>query len=148
MNRRGSLLHRAAHLLAGATFATLLPFALPAAAQDKVWRLGLQSAGSQAPAPGMSSTWRSGVLASLERNGFHLGRNLELVDRYAEGNPARLPGLAREITAANVDVIVAITDSSVRAILAVKQTTPIVMVVGADPVESGFVASLARPGGG
>jgi ABC-type uncharacterized transport system substrate-binding protein len=42
---------------------------------------------------------------------------------------------------------VAITDSSVRAILAVKQTTPIVMVVGADPVESGFVASLARPGG-
>jgi putative ABC transport system substrate-binding protein len=42
---------------------------------------------------------------------------------------------------------VAIADSSVRAILAVTKVTPIVMVVGADPVEVGFVASLARPGG-
>jgi putative ABC transport system substrate-binding protein len=70
-----------------------------------------------------------------------------LVDRYSEGNPARLPGLAREIAAANVDVVVAITDGSVKAMLAVNKTTPIVMVVGSDPVALGFLASLARPGG-
>jgi hypothetical protein len=82
---------------------------------------------------------RSGVLASLGRNGFHLGRNLELVDRYAEGNLARLPGLARD-AAANVNVVVALADSSVRAMLAVNKITPIVMVVGADPRGSGNLA--------
>ena len=147
MNYRGSW-QRAAHLLTGATVAvSLLSLALPAAAQEKVWRLGLLSAGTQAPSPGAQSSWRSGVLASLERNGFRVGRNLELVDRYAEGNLARLPGLAREVAVANVDVVVAIGDSSLRAMLADNKTTPIVMVVGADPVEAGFVASLARPGG-
>jgi putative ABC transport system substrate-binding protein len=148
MNSRGSVRQRATHLLTGATVAILLlSLALPATAQDKVWRLGLLSAGTQAPAPGAQSTWRSGVLASLERSGFQVGRNLELVDRYAEGNLARLPRLAREIAAANLDVVVVIADPSVRAMLAVSKITPIVMVVGADPVEAGFVASLARPGG-
>src|SRR5262245_19097143 len=100
------------------------------------------SAGKQAQAPGAQSTWRRGVLLSLERNGFRSGKNLELVDRYAEGNLNRLSDLAREIAVANVDVVVAISDSSVRAILAMTKVTPIVMVVGADPVEDGFVASL------
>src|SRR5262249_37406133 len=81
------------------------------------------------------------------RNGFREGSNLQLVDRYAAGNVGRLPDLAKEIVAANVDVIIAITDTSVRAVLAVSKATPIVMVVGADPIEAGFVSSLARPGG-
>jgi putative ABC transport system substrate-binding protein len=142
------LLKAAAHLLTGATIAVvLLLLALPVASQDKVWRLGLLSAGTQAQQPGASSTWRSRVLASLSRNGFQIGRNVELVDRYAEGNPARLPDLAREIAAANVDVVIAIADPSLSAVLAATKLTPIVMVVGDDPVVGGFVASLARPGG-
>jgi putative ABC transport system substrate-binding protein len=148
MSCRDSLWQVAAHLLNGAMVAVaLLSLALPAGSQEKVWRVGLLSAGTQAQSPGARSTWRSGVLLSLERNGFRIGRNLELVDRYAERNLDRLPDLAREITAANVDVVVAIADSSLRAMLAVTKVTPIVMVVGADPVEVGFVASLARPGG-
>jgi putative ABC transport system substrate-binding protein len=148
MNYRGSVWQMAAHLLTGATVAVaLLSLVFPAAAQDKVWRLGLLSAGPQAQAPGTQSSWRSGILASLERNGFRVGSNLEVVDRYAGSNPARLPDLAREIIAANVDVVVAISDSAVRAMLAVNKTTPIVMVAGADPVALGFVASPARPGG-
>ena len=116
MNYRGSVWQMAAHLLTGATVAVaLLSLVFPAAAQDKVWRLGLLSAGPQAQAPGTQSSWRSGILASLERNGFRVGSNLEVVDRYAGSNPARLPDLAREIIAANVDVVVAISDSAVRA---------------------------------
>ena len=144
----GSLWQTAVHLLARSTVGVaLLSFVFPAAAQDKVWRLGLLSAGPQAQELGAQSSWRSGVLASLERNGFRVGSNLELVDRYAGGNVARLPSLAREIAAANVDVVVAISGSSLKAMLAVNKTTPIVMVVGTDPVDAGFVASLARPGG-
>jgi putative ABC transport system substrate-binding protein len=148
MTDLGSPWRGAAQLLNEAMIAVaLLSLALPAASQDKVWRAGLLSAGTGAQPPGTKSTWRTGVLLSLDRNGFHIGKNLELVDRYAEGNLDRLPDLAREIAAANVDVIVAISDSSVRAMLAVTKVTPIVMVVGADPVEVGFVKSLARPGG-
>jgi putative tryptophan/tyrosine transport system substrate-binding protein len=87
------------------------------------------------------------VLRGLEQNGFRIGKNLELVDRYAEGDLDRLPELSREIATNNVDVVVAIADQSVRAMLAATKVTPIVMVVGADPVEVGFVTSLARPGG-
>src|SRR5262245_56898317 len=148
MTNRGSPWRGAAQLLKGALIAVVLPaLALPAASQDKVWRAGLLSAGTGAQPPGMQSTWRTGILLSLDRNGFHAGKNLELVERYAEGNPDRLPDLAREIAAANTDVIVAISDSSVRAMLEVTKVTPIVMVAGADPVEVGFVKSLARPGG-
>jgi ABC-type uncharacterized transport system substrate-binding protein len=123
----------------------LLP--LSAVAQQKVWRVGMLSVGTRVQVPGRQSTWRSGVLLGLDRNGFRVGKNLELVDRYAEGNLDRLPDLAREIAVADVQVVVAIADASVRAMLAVTKVTPIVMVVGADPVEVGFVASLARPGG-
>lgn len=132
---------------AAAVGVATLSLSLPAASQDKVWCVGLLSAGTSGQLPGARSTWRSGVLLSLERNGFHIGRNLELVERYAEGNVDRLPGLAGEIAAANVDVVIAIADVSVRAMLATTKVTPIVMVVGDDPVAAGFAASLARPGG-
>jgi putative ABC transport system substrate-binding protein len=135
-------------MLKGALIAaTLLSLALPAASQDKVWRAGLLSGGTHAQLPSVHSTWRTGVLHGLEQNGFRIGKNLELVDRYAEGNLDRLPELSREIATNNVDVVVAIADPSVRAMLAATKVTPIVMVVGADPVEVGFVTSLARPGG-
>src|SRR6476660_2144717 len=79
-----------------------LSIPLPAASQDKVWRVGLLSAGVRGPVPGAHSTWRDGVLLSLEQNGFRIGRNLEMVDRYADGNIDLLPSFSREIAAANV----------------------------------------------
>jgi putative ABC transport system substrate-binding protein len=84
---------------------------------------------------------------SLAQEGFHLGANLELVARLSEGEADRLPALARELAAANADVVVAVSDPSVRAMRAASEAMPIVMVVGADPVASGFVASMARPAG-
>ena len=82
MKLRRVLWEVVAPLLKGAMAAAiLLSLALPAAAQDKVWRVGLLSGGSEDPEGGLLTTWRSGVLLSLDRNGFRLGRNLELVSR-------------------------------------------------------------------
>jgi hypothetical protein len=87
----------------------LVSLAVPAAAQDKVWRVGLLSNGTRVPTAGQQSGWRDGVLLGLDQNGYRPGLNLELVERYSDGHADRLPGLAREIAAASVDVVVAIS---------------------------------------
>jgi len=112
----------------------------PQAAAEKVYRVGLLSNGRM-------TTWRGELLGILHQHGFAVGRNLEIVERYSDGHVDRLPSLARELDAAGVDAIVALSQESVRAVLAATKTTPIVMVVGEDPVAAGIVASLARPGG-
>jgi putative tryptophan/tyrosine transport system substrate-binding protein len=104
------------------------------------------SNGSPSQLAGQQSTWRSELLSSLTQGGYRLRLNLELVDRYSDGDVGRLADLAQEIAAARVDVIVAVSDPAVRAMMAATQKTPIVMVVGNDPVAGGFVTSMARPG--
>jgi putative ABC transport system substrate-binding protein len=83
----------------------------------------------------------------LREVGLVEGQNIALEWRGAEGKDERLPELAAELVALRVDAIVAETWP---AILAAKQSTatlPIVMAVSSDPIETGLVASLARPGG-
>src|SRR5690242_4914833 len=67
--------------------------------------------------------------------------------RYAGGNMERLPELAAELVRLRVDVIVTGTNIHVAAVRGATTAIPIVMVFAADPVRSGFVASLARSGG-
>ena len=67
--------------------------------------------------------------------------------RYADGDFARLPGLAAELVQSKVDVIVTAGPSVTRPVKEATSTIPIVMTNDSDPVGSGFVASLARPGG-
>jgi ABC-type uncharacterized transport system substrate-binding protein len=79
--------------------------------------------------------------------GYVEGHNLVIEYRSAEGNPERLPALAAELVALKVDVIVS---GTVVAVLPAKQATrtiPIVFTAVADPITSGLVTSLARPGG-
>ena len=82
----------------------------------------------------------------LKELGYVEGRSVAIEYRWAEGRPERLPTLATELERMNVDVIVTAGPSATRA---AKQATklPIVMAFDADPVGSGFVGSLARPGG-
>ncbi len=75
------------------------------------------------------------------------GQNMTIEPRYAEGNLARLPDLAGELVRLKVDVIVAGGSTAIRAIKNATNTIPIVMAHGSDPVELGYVTSLARPGG-
>ena len=116
-----------------------------AAAEERVWRVGLLS--NSPPPSGVATTWREEVLRALAHDGFAVGKNLQFIERYSENHADRLPLLAREINAAGADVIVAVSDVSIRAALAATKTTPIVMVTGDDPVTTGLAASFAHPGG-
>ncbi len=145
--KRGSLLKADVFLIGMLISICISAVASPAISQDRVYRVGLLSAGSDQLLPGQRTTWRSGVLQVLEQRGYHLGKNLQFVDKYAHGDIELLPKLAGEIAKANIDIAVAVTDQSLTAILAQTSKTPVVMVVGSDPVEAGFVTNLARPGG-
>ena len=84
----------------------------------------------------------------LGRLGYVVGRNIVVEDKFADGKVERLPALAAELVSLKVDVIVAGHTSAIRAARDATTTIPIVMsFIGDDPVKSGFVTSLARPGG-
>ncbi len=82
----------------------------------------------------------------MRRRGYAEGQNLILERRSAEGDVRRLPALVREIASLKPDVIFASAHDSVGAFKAAATAIPIVGITG-DPVRSGFVTSLARPGG-
>ena len=97
--------------------------------------------------PARSGVW-SFVVAELQRLGYVEGRNLTINFRSMEDNPARLPDLARELVRLKPDVIVSMgTMEATIATMKATATIPIVFVHAVDPVRTGLVASLARPGG-
>lgn len=86
-------------------------------------------------------------LEGLKAEGYIDKQNVTLQYRWAEGHYERLPGFAQEFARQRVDLIAAITTVSARAAMAATETLPTVFLVGADPVQLGLVASIARPGG-
>jgi putative ABC transport system substrate-binding protein len=90
---------------------------------------------------------RQTVKQGLRELGYVEGKSFILERRYAEGKADRLSELAAELVRIKVDVIVASTDASILAVKQETETIPIVMAASTDPVGTGFVASLARPGG-
>jgi putative ABC transport system substrate-binding protein len=91
------------------------------------------------------------VLPTLFQNrmrelGYSEGKNVFVEYRFAEGRAGALPRLARELIEARVDVIMAMGDEAIVAAKDATRTVPVVMVA-CDAVTTGFVASLARPGG-
>jgi putative ABC transport system substrate-binding protein len=85
--------------------------------------------------------------AGLRDLGYVEGRDIRFEFRSAEGNYERLPQLAAELVNLKVDLIVTLGTPPTRAAKAATATIPIVMMGAGDPVASGLVASLARPGG-
>jgi putative ABC transport system substrate-binding protein len=83
----------------------------------------------------------------LRDRGYIDGKNILVEYRYAEGKPDRVQSLVSELVQLKVDVLVLLTLPSVRAAKEATKTIPIVMVLAVDPVETGLVDSLARPGG-
>jgi putative ABC transport system substrate-binding protein len=85
--------------------------------------------------------------AGLRELGWVDGRNLQVDQRWAAGNPERIATFAKELVALKPDLIVAYTTPSVIALRKQTDTIPIVFVQVSDPVGSGFITSLAHPGG-
>ena len=83
----------------------------------------------------------------MRAHGYVMGKNLAIEYRWADGKVERLPDLAADLVRANVDVIVTGVNPGVVAAQQATSTIPIVMTTGNDPVGSGLVESLGRPGG-
>jgi putative ABC transport system substrate-binding protein len=125
--------------------AMLLAVAVIAEAQQptKVPRIGFLSAVSPSTISARVEAFRQG----LRELGYVEGKNIFIEWRFAEGKFDRLPSLAAELVRLKVDVIVAEAPTSTRSAKQATVTIPIVMMFDEDPVGSGFVASLAHPGG-
>src|SRR6266508_5740845 len=121
----------------------LLAAPLAAVAQQaaKIYRVGFVW-DSPAVWPHALEAFRQG----LRDLGWVEGKNIVIEYRWAEGRFDRLPGLAEELVRLKVDVIVAPTSIYAAAAKRATSTIPIVFVSHADPIGSGHVASLARPG--
>ena len=98
---------------------------------------------SQDLQPGLLETFRD----ELRKLGYVEGQNINIELRDAAGRNERLPDLVEELLRLKVNVIVAVNTPAVQAAKKATKTVPVVMMRVADPVKSGLVASLARPGG-
>jgi putative ABC transport system substrate-binding protein len=132
-------------MLAGGVLAAPMAVGAQQRAAGKAYRLGILSPGS---VPGPSDPTVLGLLPTvLREHGYVEGQNLLIERRFADDKPDRLPGLARELVQLQPDIIVALSGLAVRAARDATTMIPIVMLISADPVAWGVVASLSRPGG-
>jgi putative ABC transport system substrate-binding protein len=120
------------------------PLVADAQQPAKVPRIGLLSQGSS-PAPG-TAAFSEPFVQGMRDLGYVEGQHITFERRYAEGNLDRLPDLAAELVRLPVDLVVALGPVSVQAAKHATTTIPIVFMGIFDPVGSGVVAGLARPG--
>jgi putative ABC transport system substrate-binding protein len=111
----------------------------------KVWRVGFLTLRNR---PDSFDTNVPGAFKTgLRELGYVEGKNLVIEWRFADGKPERLAGLAAELVQLKVDVIVTAATQPTAAAQKATSNIPIVIGSAGDPVASGFVQSLARPGG-
>jgi putative ABC transport system substrate-binding protein len=132
-------------ILGFALSAMLLALSFPGQAQQpkKIPRIGCLYAGSPSTQSARIEAFRQG----LRELGYVEGKNIIIEYRHAEGKFDRLPALAAELVRLKIDIIITGGEPATRAAKEATITIPIVMSQVGDPVGSGFVASLARPGG-
>jgi putative ABC transport system substrate-binding protein len=111
--------------------------------QTKVRRIGFLGATYSSTNSARIEAFRQG----LRDLGYVEGKNIGIEYRWAEGKSERLPDLAADLVRLKVDIIVTAGPAATRPAKEATSTIPIVMSFDNDPVGSGFVASLARPGG-
>ena len=113
--------------------------------QGKIWRVGFLASRSRPES--LDSDVYGAFVREMRELGYFEGKNLVIEWRFADAKYERLPALAAELVQLNVNLIVAGGSPAVGAAQKATTTIPIVMGSIVDPVGSGFVASLARPGG-
>jgi putative ABC transport system substrate-binding protein len=117
--------------------------AAPAQQREKNPRVGFLGNSTAALEANLIKPFRDG----FRELGYEEGRNIEIVFRWGQGNYARFPALIAELLAAKVDVLVTAGTPATMAVKKATSTVPLVMVAVGDPVGTGIVPSLARPGG-
>jgi putative tryptophan/tyrosine transport system substrate-binding protein len=130
-------------LLGGITalaFRSLTTWAQPPV---KTWRVGFIVGGEASP----TENPYSGFVRGMRELGYAEGKDFVIEWRSAQGHYEQFPVAARELIGQNVDVIVVATSAAVRPIQQLTRTVPIVMAYSTDPVGTGLVDSLLRPGG-
>jgi putative ABC transport system substrate-binding protein len=120
------------------------PFAARAQQSTRTYRVGLLATGGRLV---NTEERRVALIRGLAERGFVEGRNLVLDDRFAEGHNERLPGFAAELIAARADVIVTFGYPAAVAAKQAAANVPVVITGAGDPVATGLVEGLARPGG-
>ena len=121
----------------------LLAGVVAAEAQPAIYRVGFVSPISAIPEPSQLAAFRQGLRAL----GYVEAKNLIIEARFAEGRTERLPELVAEVLRSKVDVLLAGSTPTALAAKMATATVPIVFAGVLDPVGSGVVPSLARPGG-
>ena len=120
-----------------------VPPSSAAQTSDKTTRIGfLAASGPEREKPLLAAFQRA-----LRELGYREGANVVIEERYADGRFERLPALAAELLKRRADILVVAGAPAAQAAKKVTATVPIVMTNAADPVGTGLVASLARPGG-
>src|SRR5215813_3538683 len=119
------------------------PLAAGAQQAGKVYRIGFLGNSTAALEANLVGAFREG----LRDLGYVEGRNIAIEYRWAEGKYERFPALVAELLAVKVDVIVTAGTPAAVAVKQATTTVPLVMAAVGDPVGTGLVASLARPGG-
>ena len=136
---------RAAFSLASAVIALFLVAAFTASAQSpgRVYRIGYIQTATPDEQAHLTKAFEDG----LRDLGYVEGRNVVFERRFAWGKQERLPELAAELVKIDVDIIVTGANPVIAAVKRATTTIPVVMGGSRDPVGSGFIASLAKPGG-
>ena len=109
----------------------------------KIPRIGLLSPFS----PSATALWHQAFLQGLRDLGWVEGKNISIEYRYAEGRRDRLPDLVADLVRLKVDIIVASVNTDALVAKKTTRTIPIVMASAGEPVATGLIDSLARPGG-
>jgi putative ABC transport system substrate-binding protein len=95
----------------------------------------------------LRQSYEASLIEGLHERGYVEGKNLELVRRYADGQPARVGQIASELAGLKLDAVVTTCTPTTTVMHKATKTTPLVMAAVSDPVGAGLIKSYARPGG-
>jgi putative tryptophan/tyrosine transport system substrate-binding protein len=125
--------------------AAIWPLAARAQQAERMRRIGVLL--PAAPDDAEQQSWLGAFLQGLAQSGWITGRNIRIETRWTKFDPEETRKYAAELVALAPDAILAAGNSTVGPLLRLTRTVPIVFPVATDPVASGLVGSLARPGG-
>jgi putative ABC transport system substrate-binding protein len=135
---------RRREFIAGLGGAAALPFAANAQASGKVARIGvLWHAGSAEE----ERDYLTVLVRAFADLGYVEGKNVEFLHKFPAEQPERFRTLAKELVESNVDLLIAVTTAGGYALKQFTSRIPIVLLFVTDPISTGFVSSLAHPGG-